>query len=145
LACKQTERNTLFPSVNSRLAAERESEGKQFMDKMVVLVTCRSIREANRIACALVESRLAACGNILQSPVRSVYRWKEKVETAKEFLLVIKTSRPRFPKLQAEIQRLHSYEVPEIIALPISAGSRGYLSWLGESVAPSKKRKRIRR
>lgn len=115
------------------------------MDKLVVLVTCSSIREANRIARALVESRLAACGNILQSPVRSVYRWKEKVETAKEFLLVIKTSRVRFRRLQAAIQRLHSYEVPEIIALPISAGSRSYLSWLGESIAPLKKRKRVRR
>jgi periplasmic divalent cation tolerance protein len=115
------------------------------MDKLVVLVACSSIQEANRIARALVESRLAACGNILQSPVRSVYRWKGKVETAKEFLLVIKSSRGRFPKLQAEIQRLHSYEVPEIIALPISAGSQNYLSWLEESVAPLKKRKRIKR
>lgn len=114
------------------------------MDKLVVLVTCNSIGEANRITRALVESRLAACGNILQSPVRSIYRWKEKVESAKEFLLVIKTSRARFRRLQEEIQRLHSYEVPEIIALPISAGSRGYLSWLGESVAPLKKRKPVR-
>jgi periplasmic divalent cation tolerance protein len=115
------------------------------MDKLVVLVTCSSIREADCIARALVESRLSACGNILESPVRSVYRWKNKVETAKEFLLIIKTSRRRFPELQAEIQRLHSYKIPEIIALPISAGSRSYLSWLEESVASLKERKRIRR
>jgi periplasmic divalent cation tolerance protein len=88
----------------------------------------------------LVEARLAACGNILRSPVRSIYRWKEKIESAKEVLLLIKTSRHSFPAVQAAIKRLHSYEVPEIIALPIAAGSHSYLSWLAESVAPRKKR-----
>jgi periplasmic divalent cation tolerance protein len=78
-------------------------------------------------------------GNILRSPVLSIYRWKEKIESAREVLLVIKTSRRRFPALQAAIKRLHSYEVPEIIALPIAAGSRAYLSWLAESLAPKKK------
>jgi len=106
--------------------------------KLVVLVTCRSTKEAERIARALVKSRLAACGNILRSPVRSVYRWKDKIESAREFLLVIKTSRRRFAELQTAVKRLHSYEVPEIIALPIIAGSAGYLSWLAESVAPRK-------
>ena len=109
-------------------------------DKLVVLVTCRSVKEAERIARSLVETRLAGCGNILQSPVRSIYRWKEKTESAREVLLVIKTSRSRFPELQAAIKRLHSYEVPEIIALPIAAGSQSYLSWLAESVTPRKKR-----
>jgi len=104
-------------------------------DKLVVLVTCRSAKEAETIARNLVESRLAACGNILRSPVRSIYRWKEKIESAKEFLLVIKTSRRRFAALQAAIKRLHSYEVPEIIALPIITGSPGYLSWLAESIS----------
>jgi periplasmic divalent cation tolerance protein len=108
-------------------------------DKLVVLVTCRSAKEAERIARTVVESHLAACGNILRSPVRSIYRWKEKIESAKEVLLVIKTSRRRFPALQAAIKRLHSYEVPEIIALPIAAGSRAYLSWLAESLAAKKK------
>jgi periplasmic divalent cation tolerance protein len=108
-------------------------------DKLVVLVACRSAKEAERIARALVQARLAACGNILQSPVRSIYRWKGKVESAKEFLLLIKTSRRRFPELQNSIKRLHSYEVPEIIALPIAAGSQGYLSWLTESIASRKK------
>jgi periplasmic divalent cation tolerance protein len=144
LACKLTERNTLFPLVNSRVPTARESERKRLMDNLVVLVTCSSIREANRIARALVESRLAACGNIFEGPVRSVYRWKGKVETAKEFLLLIKTSRRRFQQLQAEVQRLHSYDFPEIIALPISVGSRSYLAWLDESVAPLTKRKRIK-
>ena len=109
-------------------------------DKLVVLVTCRSTKEAERIARNLVETRLAACGNILRSPVRSIYRWKEKIESAREVLLVIKTSRRRFPKLEAAIKRLHSYEVPEVIALPITAGSKSYLSWLAESVAPRQKR-----
>jgi periplasmic divalent cation tolerance protein len=109
-------------------------------DKLVVLVTCRSAKEADRIARSLVAARLAACGNILSSPVRSIYRWKERIESATEVLLIIKTSCRRFPALQAAIKRLHSYEVPEIIALPIAAGSRSYLSWLTESVAPQKKR-----
>jgi periplasmic divalent cation tolerance protein len=110
------------------------------MDKLVVLVTCSSAKEADRIARALVKDRLAACGNILQNPIRSIYRWREKIESAREVLLVIKTSRRRFPELQTAIKRLHSYEVPEIIALPIAAGSESYLSWLAESVAPRKKR-----
>jgi periplasmic divalent cation tolerance protein len=108
-------------------------------DKLVVLVTCRSAKEAERIARRLVQARLAACGNIVRSPVRSIYRWKGEIESAREFLLVIKTSRRRFAELQAEIKHLHSYEAPEIIALPIAAGSQGYLSWLADSVAPRKK------
>jgi periplasmic divalent cation tolerance protein len=109
-------------------------------DHLVVLVTCRTAKEAERIARALVEARLAACGNILQSPVRSVYRWKNKVESAKEFLLLIKTSRRRFAKLQTAINKLHSYEVPEIIALPVAAGSPAYLAWVTESVSGRGKR-----
>lgn len=102
-------------------------------DKIVVLVTCGSAKEARRIARALVEKRLAACGNILEAPVRSIYRWKGMVETAKEYLLLIKTSRKRFAALQAEVKRLHSYDVPEIIALPIASGSPEYLKWISES------------
>jgi periplasmic divalent cation tolerance protein len=109
-------------------------------DKLVVLVTCGSAKEATRIARALVESRLAACGNIFQNPVRSIYRWKNKVESRKECLLLVKTSRSRFAKLQAAILRLHSYEVPEIIALPIAGGSPEYLAWLTESIAPRRKK-----
>ncbi|MGH9747028.1 MAG: divalent-cation tolerance protein CutA [Candidatus Acidiferrales bacterium] len=109
-------------------------------DKLVVLITCRSAKEAETIARALVEARLAACGNILQNPVASIYRWKGRIESANEVLLLIKTSRARFAKLQAAIKRLHSYEVPEIIALPVVAGSSAYLRWLSESVAPAKKK-----
>jgi periplasmic divalent cation tolerance protein len=103
-------------------------------DKIVVLVTCGSAREARRIARSVVDQRLAACVSILEVPVRSIYRWKGKVESAKETLLIIKSSRKRFVALQNAIRKLHSYDVPEIIALPIERGSRDYLAWLAESI-----------
>lgn len=103
-------------------------------DKIVVLVTCASVREAQRIARALVDQRIAACGNIVEPPVRSIYRWKGKVESAKEYLLILKTSRARFGALEAEVKRLHSYDVPEIIALPIAEGSTEYLKWIDECI-----------
>ncbi len=107
-------------------------------DKIVVLVTCGSAKEAQHIARTLVEERFAACGNILEAPVRSIYRWKGKVESAKEFLLVIKTSSKRFAALLERVKRLHSYDVPEIIALPIAKGSSEYLNWLSECLGETK-------
>ena len=101
-------------------------------DKYLVLVTCASPAEAKRIARAVVEQRLAACVNILPGAVTSIYRWKGKVESARERLLLIKTSRKRLSKLQASVERLHSYELPEFIALPVAAGSSAYLAWLQE-------------
>ncbi|HKQ85291.1 MAG TPA: divalent-cation tolerance protein CutA [Candidatus Acidoferrales bacterium] len=101
--------------------------------KIIVLTNCGSPKEARRIAKALVERRLAACVNTVTTPVESVYRWKEKIERAKEYLLLIKTSRACFAAVERTIHDLHSYEVPEIIALPIVSGSRDYLSWLGEN------------
>jgi len=103
-------------------------------DKMVVLVTCPSAAEARRIARAVVEARLAACVNILPGAVISIYRWKGKVESAKERLLLIKTSRKLLAKLRAAIERLHSYDVPEFIALPVAAGSPAYLAWIEENL-----------
>ncbi len=103
-------------------------------DKCLVLVTCGSTAEARRIARAVVEERLAACVNILPGAVASIYRWKGKMESARERLLLIKTSRKRLAKLRAAVKRLHSYDVPEFIAVPIVAGSRAYLAWLDESV-----------
>ncbi len=105
-------------------------------DKVVVLVTCGMAREADRIATELVKRRLAACVNVLEARVRSTYRWKGKVETAAEYLLLIKTSKSKLRALRATVERLHSYEVPEIIALPIVAGSPAYLRWLGECLRP---------
>ena len=111
-------------------------------NKIVVLVTCGSAKEARRIARAVVEQRMAACTNIVATPVQSVYRWKGRVESAKEFLLIIKTTQARFAKLKAEVKRLHSYDVPEIIALPIAAGGIDYLNWISESVkVPRRKEK----
>jgi len=103
-------------------------------DKLIVLVTCGSAKEARRIAKAVVEQKLAACVNILDARVQSIYRWKGRIESAKEVLLVIKTSRRRFAVLEKKIRQLHSYDEPEIIALPIVAGARGYLRWIADSV-----------
>jgi periplasmic divalent cation tolerance protein len=105
-------------------------------DKIIVLITCGSRKEARKIARALVRQRLVACVSEIGVPVTSTYRWKGKVESAKEFLLLIKTSKKRFAVLSAAVRKLHSYEVPEIIALPIAAGSRAYLDWIAASVKP---------
>jgi periplasmic divalent cation tolerance protein len=102
----------------------------------VVLVTCGTLTEARRIARVVVTKRLAACVNIVSSPVESVYLWKNKVERAREYLLLIKTTANLFARLEKEVKHLHSYDVPEFIALPISAGSREYLSWLGDCLKP---------
>jgi periplasmic divalent cation tolerance protein len=123
---------------NDARRTSKDTENFAMTDKIKVLVTCGSAKEARKIARAVVEKRLAACANILTSPVRSVYRWKGRVESAKEFLLIIKTTKARFPKLKTEVTRLHSYDVPEIIALPIQAGSANYLAWISESVAEDK-------
>ena len=103
-------------------------------DKLLVLVTCSSAPEARRIARAVVEQRLAACVNILPGAVTSIYRWKGKVESARERLLLVKTSRKRLAKLQAVVEKLHSYDLPEFIAVPIADGSLAYLSWIEESL-----------
>jgi periplasmic divalent cation tolerance protein len=99
---------------------------------VVVLVTCGTRREAARIAQTIVERRVAACVNIVDVPVRSVYRWKGKVEKSREFLLIIKSARRRLRALRLEVERLHSYEVPEFLVLPVLAGSRAYLAWLDD-------------
>lgn len=101
----------------------------------LALVTCASRRQAHTIARSVVAKRLAACVNVFESPVASVYRWKNKVERVREVLLVIKTSHARLAALQSEIERLHSYDVPEFIVLPVVAGSAAYLKWLGDSTA----------
>jgi periplasmic divalent cation tolerance protein len=89
---------------------------------------------ADRLAAALVERRLAACVQIV-GPVRSVYRWKDQVEQGDEWLCLIKSTGDRFSALEAAIRELHSYECPEIIATPITAGSDGYLAWLREQTS----------
>ncbi len=104
-------------------------------DAVVVYVTAPSLDEARVLARALVEERLAACVSLL--PVQSVYRWQGQVEEAGETLLLIKTGRGRLDALAARVCALHSYAVPEIIALPIVAGWPPYLRWIDEETAPS--------
>lgn len=94
----------------------------------IVLVTASSEAEARIIASALVEARLAACVNIF--PVHSVYRWQGEIHHDPEFQLVIKADLARFSILEAKVRELHSYEVPEIVAIAIANGSPPYLSWL---------------
>lgn len=106
---------------------------------VVALVACGSRAEARRIAREIVSRRLAACANLLETPVQSVYRWKGKVEKAREFLLLIKTSAGRLAALEAEVKRLHSYDVPEFIAFPIVAGSPAYLKWLEKCLMRERK------
>jgi periplasmic divalent cation tolerance protein len=104
-------------------------------DKIMVFSSCGSAEEAEGLARKLVEERLAACVNVI-SGARSFYRWKGAIENAQEFLLVIKTSRDLFERLRTILETAHSYELPEVLALPVVAGSPAYLDWLeGELIA----------
>ena len=117
---------------------------KRGTGERVVLVTCGSKGEGRKIAKMVVGAGLAACVNIVSAPVESVYRWKGKVESAKEILLVMKTTAPRLKELEKQVTKLHSYEVPEFLVLGVEGGSAAYLSWVHESVPGStgeKKRK----
>jgi len=105
----------------------------------IVLVTCGSIVEARRIASRVVRKRLAACVNIVLGPVQSIYRWKGKVHSTHEVLIVIKTTEKRLAELEKEVVHWHSYDVPEFVVIPVAAGSREYLGWLEESVRAVKK------
>src|SRR6185436_11118687 len=98
-------------------------------DKIVVLSTCATEAEAEKVARALIDARLAACVNVIPR-MRSYYRWKGEVETSEECLLVIKTARPLFGQLRAVLEKGHTYEVPEAIAVPIVDGAENYMNWL---------------
>lgn len=100
----------------------------------IVLVTCGTLTEARLIARNVVSKRLAACVNVVLSPVDSYYTWKGKLEKSREYLLVIKTTAKRLPALEKEVSRLHAYDLPEFLVLPIAAGSIKYLAWLQASV-----------
>jgi periplasmic divalent cation tolerance protein len=103
-------------------------------DKRIVLTSTGSEEEAHRIARHLVENRMAACVNIVPQ-VGSIYRWQGKVDEAREWLLLIKTTAAALARVQQAITDLHSYELPECICLPIEGGSPNYLAWIAESVA----------
>jgi periplasmic divalent cation tolerance protein len=102
------------------------------MSETVTLVACRDVRQARRIARALVGERLAACVNVVPG-VASIYRWKGKVEEAREALLLVKSTSSRAKRLEARVKALHAYDLPELITLKIAGGSADYLRWLRES------------
>jgi periplasmic divalent cation tolerance protein len=102
-------------------------------DKRIVLSTAGSEDEARKLARHLVEHQLAACVNIVPR-VESIYRWQGKVESSQEWLLLIKTSAEKFPAVRDAVRELHSYDLPECIALTIEDGSPDYLQWLADSV-----------
>jgi periplasmic divalent cation tolerance protein len=102
-------------------------------DKRIVLSTASSEDEARKIALHLVEQQLAACVNVVPR-IESIYRWQGKVETSREYLLLIKTTAEKFPGVRDAIRELHSYELPECIAISIEDGSDAYLEWIDQSV-----------
>lgn len=102
-------------------------------DKRIVLCTTGSEGEAQKIARHLVEHQLAACVNIVPR-IESIYRWQGKVETSQEWLLLIKTSAEYFPRVREAIRELHSYDLPECVAINIEEGSPEYLDWLANSL-----------
>lgn len=100
---------------------------------VIILVTASNKKEARRIADVLVGSRLAACVNIIDK-IDSLFFWESKIDKAKECLLIIKSKKEKLPKIIKAVKSLHSYKVPEIIALPVIAGSKSYLRWIDASV-----------
>jgi len=102
------------------------------MNERVTFVTCKDLRQARAIARALVEEKLAACVNVLPGAT-SVYRWEGRVEEAKEVLLLIKSTAARAKALEARVKALHSYELPEVLSVPVAGGSAAYLRWLREN------------
>lgn len=99
----------------------------------MVLATVKDRAEARKIGEKLVSEKLAACVTVIPN-VSSVYRWRGKIERAREILLVAKTSRKKLDRLISRVKELHSYEVPEVLAIPIERGMPEYLKWLGESL-----------
>lgn len=103
-------------------------------EAIIVLVTVPGLREGSRISKEVLTSRLVACVNIIPV-VQSLYRWKDKIVQEKEAMLVMKTTRSRYRKLEQKIKQLHPYEVPEIIAISMICGSSQYIEWVVSEVA----------
>src|SRR6266550_466684 len=103
-------------------------------DGIVVFITAANAKEAALLADMLLERRLAACVQILPA-MESVYRWQGKIERQQEVLLIAKTTKFRFDELESNVRSIHSYETPEIVALPLAAGSPSYLEWLNSNVS----------
>ena len=102
-------------------------------DALIIFCTCSSQAEASQLAHSVVADGVAACVNIVPA-IESVYRWQGKIETSQEVLLFIKTTRSLFPALRELIVKLHSYDTPEVIAVPVADGSAKYLAWLGAAI-----------
>jgi periplasmic divalent cation tolerance protein len=102
-------------------------------DAVVVLTTVENTEDGERLARLLVELELAACVQLLP-PMTSIYRWQGKIERASETLLLIKTTREAYPELEIAVKQNHSYQMPELIVLPVEDGSKDYLDWLTVSV-----------
>ena len=105
---------------------------------VIVIVTTASKQEAESIAQRLLRERLIACANII-GPVSSFFNWSGKMEKAEEYLILMKSREDLFEKLAENVTALHSYEVPELLVLPIVDGSKAYLNWLGGCLVGSKK------
>jgi periplasmic divalent cation tolerance protein len=120
----------------AQVAGHGSAHGARFYmtNKRLVLTTTSSLEEGKKIARELVERRLAACVNIIPK-IESVYRWEGKVEEAQEYLLLIKTTAEAFPRLRETIQNLHSYAIPECIAIAVEEGSETYLKWIDDAVS----------
>ncbi len=114
----------------------REEHMEPLPPYRLVLTTCPEMPSANRIAQALVQERLAACVNVLP-PMQSVYRWRGQIETASEHLLIIKIRADDYPAVEQRIRALHSYELPEVIAVPLVGGLAAYLAWLDNPDTPA--------
>jgi periplasmic divalent cation tolerance protein len=104
---------------------------------IIVLVTAPNEEDAGRIGRALVEERLAACANIIRS-IRSIYRWEGRIEDEQEALMIVKTKKELFQRVKERVIALHTYSVPEIIALPIVSGSEPYLNWIQQETDSDK-------
>ena len=101
------------------------------VEALVIFITAPNEEEGAKIARTLVEERLAGCVNIVK-PIRSIYRWQENIEDDTETLMIVKTQKRLFESLSSRVRELHSYTVPEIIAVPVVQGSKDYLKWLEE-------------
>jgi len=124
-----------LPAVQTMKKDEVQSD----LDPIVVFITAANGEEAARLADLLVGANLAACVQILPE-IESVYRWQGKIERQSEVLLLAKTSRVKFSELEQEVRNLHSYETPEIVAVPIVEGSKSYLDWLTDTLNPELRR-----
>ncbi len=109
------------------------------MNEIVIFITSGSEEEAKKLARVLVEEKLAACVNIL-SGVESLYWWKGKIESSKEWMLVVKTQGKMVNKVVKRVKEIHSYEVPEVIALPIVEGNKDYLQWISDTLVLRKRK-----